>query len=67
MKSLSFACPKCKNRFTFKVDYIPEGLSIIQTCPFCYEEIEFKPDDVIDEPGCKIINLSERRRENNKK
>jgi len=62
MKTLSFACPECNNRFSFKVDYVPDGCAIVRICPFCNERVELTPGDVVDEPSCIIVDFNALKR-----
>jgi len=57
MPLISFECRLCKRRFSKRLDYVPDGAVIVDTCPFCQQRIKLTADDAVDDGAVEIIDL----------
>jgi hypothetical protein len=57
MPLISFECRLCKRRFSKRLDYVPDGAVIVDTCPFCRQRIELTSGDAVDGGAVEIIAL----------
>lgn len=62
MPLIGFACPLCGRCFPKRLDYGPEEVATIETCPYCNKEVELTPDHVTGGLSIHLVILNAVRR-----
>ena len=57
MALIGFKCPLCDRAFTFRLDFVPEGSTLIQKCPICHQRIGLTSEIIVEEAAAWIIDV----------